>query len=131
MEKAIEWFLRSVEDGGPKACFKMAKWYFDGIGVQQDYDQAASCLSKGFNYIQEEDEECFELALNLLDKTETWQARILAIIGACYENGIGVESNEEKATEYYEKSNRLFYKSRIYFSDNNEDIESDDNNTPF
>ena len=130
MEKAIEWFLRAVDDGSPKACFKMAKWYFDGIGVQQDYDKAASCLSKGSNYMQDEDEECFELALNLLDKTETWQARILQIIGVCYENGIGVEANEEKASEYYEKANQLFFKSRIYFSDNSEDINSDDSNVP-
>lgn len=114
MEKAIEWFLRAVDDGSPKACFKMAKWYFDGIGVQQDYDKAASCLSKGSKYMDTEDEECFELALSLLDKTEAWQARILQIIGACYESGIGVEANEEKASEYYEKANRLFLQKRIY-----------------
>ena len=61
------------------------------------------------------DKESFELALNLLDKTEKYQAMLLEIIGDCYETGLGVERNDEKAAEYYEKANLLYKETRFYF----------------
>ena len=42
------------------------------------------------------DEESFNLALNLLDKTTCYETAIMEIIGDCYIMGLGVEKMRPK-----------------------------------
>ena len=107
MEKAIEWFLRAAQDGSSEACFKMAQLHFDGKGVTQNYEEAARYLYNGYYDRRYGNEESFYLALCLSGKTTTYETTIFEIIGDCYTMGLGVEKNDAKAAEYYEKANLL------------------------
>jgi TPR repeat protein len=112
MEKAIEWYLCAAEDGSDEACFKMAQLHFDGIDIAQDYEESARYLYNGYYDRRSGNKESLSLALNLIGKT-TYETALLEIIGDCYTMGLGVERNDEKAVEYYEKANLLSSEAKI------------------
>lgn len=107
MDKALEWFCRSVEDGSYEACFKMAEIYLEGWHVRRDYDEAARYLYQGYLNFGHNAPTMFKLASELDGKTSTQQDLIWEILAHCYERGVGVLIDATKAAYYYSKcSNR-------------------------
>lgn len=98
MEKAIEWFLKSVYDGGSDASYKMAELHMDGNYVEQDYDKAAHYLYNGY-YEFGCNDSAFELACKLEGKT-SMEYVVREVLADCYARGIGVENDFNKATIY-------------------------------
>ena len=109
MEKAIEWFLKSVDDGGSDACYKMAELHMTGSYVEQDYDKAVNYLYNGY-YEFGRNDAAFELACKLEGKTSTGQDVVYEILADCYTWGIGVENDSNKADIYYTKLGQLPHK---------------------
>lgn len=105
MEKAIEWFLKSIDDGGSDACYKMAELHMDGNYVEQDYDKAAHYLYNGY-YEFGRNDSAFELACKLEEKT-SMEYVVWEVLADCYTWGIGVENDFNKADIYYAKLGRL------------------------
>ena len=105
MEKAIEWFLKSVEDGGSDACYKMAELHIDGNYVEHDYDKAARYLYSGYYEFGRTD-TAFKLASKLEGKTSI-ECVVWEVLADCYTWGIGVENDFNKADIYYAKLGRL------------------------
>lgn len=130
MEKAIEWYLRAVEDGSDEACFKMAQLHFEGRGVAKDYEESARYLYNGYYDRRSGNEESLGLSLSLIGKT-TYEASLLEIIGDCYAMGLGVERNDAKAAEYYEKANRLDSEAKRNKLNHYLDIQKNYDNWPF
>ena len=131
MEKAIEWYLRAADDGSYEACFKMARLHFDGIGVAQDYDESARYLYDGYGDRRSGDSESFNLALNLIGKTTSYEAAILEIIGDCYTMGLGIEKNDAMAVEYYKQANLLNSEAKIAMRMHYTDTQNDYGEWPF
>ena len=112
MEKAIEWFQRSVKDGGHEASFKMAKLHLEGLYIERDYDEAACYLYHGYLNYGHNDPNMFKLACELDGKTSTWQDAICEVLAHCYERGVGVFQDDMRAEEYrsryLEKRSKMF-----------------------
>jgi TPR repeat protein len=106
MEKAMEWFLKSVQDGGSDACYKMAELHLEGRYVAQDYDKAVHYLYNGY-YEFGRNADAFMLASKLEEKTSTGQGVVWEILADCYTYGIGVEKDDTKAAIYCAKCDRL------------------------
>ena len=103
MEKAMEWFQRSVKDGGHEACFKMAKLYLEGLHIELDYDESARYLYHGYLNFGHNNPNMFKLACELDGKTSTKQDIIWEILAHCYERGVGVLQDDMRAGEYHSK----------------------------
>lgn len=110
MGKALEWFQRSVKDGGHEACFKMAELYLEGRYVEHDYDEAARYLYRGYMNFGHDDPCMFKLASELDGKTSTQQNIIWEILAHCHERGVGVLMDAAKATYYYSKCSNEYSK---------------------
>lgn len=108
MEKAVEWFKRSVEDGGCEACFKMAELYLEGRHVELDYDESARYLYHGFLNFGDNKPTIFKLASALDGKTSTQQECIWKILAHCYERGVGVPRDDMKADYYRSKYSHVY-----------------------
>lgn len=96
--------IKELEDlarnGDVGAIYELGQRYFDGIGVNQDFQKA-----KGY----------FEVAAERGSKGSNYY------LGKIYYNGMGVQTNYLKAKEYFEKSaaeNNAFseyYLGKLYF----------------
>lgn len=108
MEKAIEWFQRSVKDGGHEACFKMTELHLEGRHVECDYEAAARYLYQGYLNFGHNSPIIFKLASELDGKTSTRQDCIWEILAHCYERGVGVPRDDMKADYYCSKYSRAY-----------------------
>ena len=109
-EKAAEWYLKAGEDGSEEANLKMAQWYFDGRGVEQNDEMAANyLLSVAHTMLDVEDlsGELFPLCLKMAAKDVSLKSGVFRLLGTLYEKGLGTEPSYEKAKEYYARAGEL------------------------
>ncbi|MCQ2583408.1 MAG: sel1 repeat family protein [Treponema sp.] len=93
-------FEKSAKKGEPKAFEGLAKCYYYGLGIQQDFIKAREYLIKTLEYgIPNNPYEDFGSANYLL--------------GQCYENGLGYEKNIDKARYYYKESAKYHYENAL------------------
>jgi uncharacterized protein len=43
-KKAVEWYIKSAEQGNPSAQNNLGFMYYNGYGVEKDYKKAVECL---------------------------------------------------------------------------------------
>ena len=83
LKLAISWFTKAAEAGELNACFKLALYYYNGIGFKKDYQEAVKWSEKSFNI-----------------KDNNGNNYLVA--GHCYYlGGNGVEKDQQKALQYY------------------------------
>lgn len=86
-KKAVEWFRKSAEKGNSVARYKLFLAYFEGKGVSKDSVKA------------------FEWAKKATESQWPWPAiEGLVFMGWCYDHGVGIDKNKEKAKECYQRA---------------------------
>ena len=88
--KAFEWYRKAAELGIPTAAFSLADFYERGACVERDEARANELRRKGFDLASR--------------RAKIGDARGARVVGECYENGVGVEADEERAFEWYSKA---------------------------
>ena len=109
-EKAIEWYLKAVDDGSESAELNMAHRYFDGRGVERSEEMAAKLLMRMAQKQYEIDdlsEELFSLCSKLVEKNVSYKSGLLRLMGELYDKGLGTKPCHEKAQEYFSRANEL------------------------
>ena len=96
-EKAIEWFTKSMEtdDPEPYGIFRLGNLYYQGQGVEADYEKAFELFNRAVELWKEK---------NSLD---VFYPMTVEKIGDMYRSGQGVEKDAEKAAEYYQWAKEL------------------------
>lgn len=85
--EARKWYERSVnEQDDPKAYLRLGKFYYAGLGVEQDFDNALFYLTQ----LEDEDEP-----------------GALYLMGKMYEMGQGVKQDLDTALSYYQRATAL------------------------
>lgn len=80
LEKAVEWYTKSAEQGNAWSQNRLGDCYFRGNGVELDYTKAAQWYLKSANQ-------------------GDFSAQYM--LGLCYSNGYGVDKNEIEAFKWY------------------------------
>lgn len=80
---AIHHFTKAAEFGNPIAMCELAEYYINGIGVEQNTDEAFRLLNTA---------------------AELGHGQAFMVMAECYENGIGVPCNLEYALHYYQQA---------------------------
>jgi len=114
--KAYEWYMRAAHAGNNKGWFNMARMFFHGEGVKQDYqaayqyfmdlyekDYTAVCLYLGlyaeYGFLEEPD---YEAALKYYEQgIEAGDEYCPVNLGRMYSLGIGVPVDLKKGLELY------------------------------
>lgn len=114
-DEAFKWACKATEFGSAQAMRNLAMIYANGLGTPRDTEKAVEwgnkAAAKGLDctdvliniYLNSSDfnqqKKGFEFmyALQNEPNPEIWR-----ILGACYENGIGTEKNEDLAVQWYE-----------------------------
>ena len=108
MEKTVQWYKRSAELGEADACLKLAEFYLEGRGVEQDYLESLHYTLEAYHCNMSFDgTKIFYLCQNLQGKVEGFEGTVLSLLADCYKVGWGVEKNENKAKEYHDKAHAL------------------------
>ena len=89
-KRAVMWLRKSADAGIPWACVKMGDCYRDGIGVGQDFVQAASWYRRAREQNPENENGAFQWA--------EW------CLGNLYRNGQGVERDLDEALNWFRKA---------------------------
>ena len=119
--KALEYYKKAAEKGHVRACFNLGLIYERGIGpegsnrdrkaAEELYQKAAEkghpfalcrlayCYLCGGETVEKDEKEAVRLYKQAAEKGSR-EAKFR--LGLCYEKGLGVEKDEEKATEYYQ-----------------------------
>lgn len=108
VEEAVKWYKRSADLGEAGANLKLAEFYLEGRGVEQDYLESLHYTRE--TYFCNMSFDCakvFHLCQKLLGKVEGFEGEVCSMLADCYEMGWGVEKDEGKAKEYYEKAQAL------------------------
>ena len=126
-EEAIKWFKLSAENGYWKSLSQLGKFHHYGCLLNQDRKESLNLIHKATQngsisvqylrsvyYIQDEDEPSNQMKgfeyLKEMDLNAEYQYMdVMCSIGMCYENGLGVESDQNKACYWYSKSSGLGY----------------------
>ncbi len=85
---AVYWFKKSAQQGNTNAIRHLFFCYFNGTGVERNYDKAFSLIDYYY---------------------DTSDSAILYLLGHCYENGIGTGKDYQIAYNYYLKSIHSWY----------------------
>lgn len=123
LEKAIEWARKSAELDEEFGYFTLGKCYLNGVGVPLDRKQALDWLIKAWNKKGHSEAECAEEIGMIylqgaedipsdLQKAIQWFTRgseagstdSCLFLGTCYQHGMGVEPDGEKAISYYTRA---------------------------
>lgn len=115
-----EWFAYFAEQGDPMFQKELAYCYWDGTGVEQNYEKARDWIKKAAE--QGDPESCYKYGLLLsldgtglptdLKEARKWIEKAaeleypdaLSLIGFYYESGAGGEQNIESAIKWYKKA---------------------------
>ena len=89
-EKAIYWYQREAEMGYRDAFCKLGEMYFEGKGVNKDYQKARALFEKAIL-----DDEHYGDGYS-----GSLRYRANAYLGVIYRDGLGVESNQIKAKTF-------------------------------
>jgi len=82
-KEAFEAALAAAEAGDADAAFKVGGYYYQGMGVEQNYEEALEWFRKS---------------------SELGSSRATYNVGVFYEQGVGVEQNYEEALVWYRKA---------------------------
>ena len=93
LQMGAEVFLKGAELGEATSLYESGCMYMDGVVVEQDYDKAFECFSKGLDVVKENPKHPAKLFLNYK-------------IGQCYHHGYGVEKDLDQAKKYLEVASR-------------------------
>lgn len=109
-KELVEWLNKRIAMGGKKYLLVLAKCYFNGHGVEKDYDKAIKLTVEADNASVESSrdflaslpwaiskEECKKLVEPLKNAAENGCLNAQAVLGNMYATGRGVEKNYEKA----------------------------------
>ena len=108
MDEAVRWYKRSAEFGEADACLKLAEFYLEGRGVEQNYLESLHYVMETYHCNMSFDRiKIFYLCQSLQGKVEGFEGTILSMLADCYEMGWGVEKDESKAKEYHDKAHKL------------------------
>lgn len=116
-ERALHYSVRAAEKGHPVAQTNMGQIYLRGLGVEKDREKAMGYLEKAMDqgfmksfryagiYYAESGQfstaaAFYEMGAQRGDITSQF------LLGQCYEDGVGVEQNIEKAIHWYRISAR-------------------------
>ena len=123
---AMEWFQKAVQTGNATSYIHIGNCYFYGWGVKQDYAEAISNYKKAIadsyypsysGYLRMG--ECYLLgrgvaqdynqAVQMFEKGQKGNSLANFYLALCYEMGLGVEQNMQKAQEHMRKAEELGY----------------------
>ena len=129
VEQAVELYRKAADQGLASAQTQLGICYFEGVGVEKDYDEAvrlfnlaakqndadAYCmLSRYYNFEQDHD-KIFENAKKAADLHSTMGEFGLA---ECYQLGIGVKKDDSQADHWYEKvAEKGLMAAQVVFAD--------------
>jgi len=129
-KKAAYWYEKAAEQGSGHAQFKIAFFYYDGIGVEQDFKKSIYWYEKftdvlgrhpwgrnekaceyiiGLSYydgigVQQDYKEAarrFITAASSASHVTAWETDAAYRLASMYENGKGVEKDYHQAIEWY------------------------------
>lgn len=113
----IQKLLKRGEEGDFSANIELGRRYFDGKGVNVDYDKAehyfllaeesgVHCENDlGCIYLSKDNTDDFEKAVEYFKRSiEIGNEMAWFYLGYCYENGYGVKADQNRAIEYYKKA---------------------------
>ncbi|MBQ9313154.1 MAG: DUF4433 domain-containing protein [Bacteroidales bacterium] len=92
-EQSVYWLSIAAGKGNPIAQYRLARNYYNGLGVEKDYEKA------------------FNLFKKASDKNHV---KALYYLGKCYEDGKGIEQDYTKAVFYYQKASDKDYAKAHY-----------------
>ncbi|MCL2861333.1 MAG: hypothetical protein FWE22_02875 [Firmicutes bacterium] len=92
IQSAIKWYKKSSKQGCSIASLNLSRCHKRGIGVPQDDKKALNILKKA---IEQHEKEKYRNEVIIYTRT------------LFYDDGIGFESNEEKANEHYVEAAKL------------------------
>ena len=89
--EAYNWFCKGAEDevGSPAATYMKGECLFYGVGVEENKAEAAACFEKALSYEYTDNERIIPSMLAMAN---------------CYENGLGIAKNGEKALGLYKQA---------------------------
>ena len=120
-EKSIEFAQKAIDNNNPMGYITLSACYSDGLGVDADINKAIEyankCIEEGVTYgyallgniytgtyegIERDEAKMFENYKAYCDSaTEDINYSYFEGLAACYQQGMGVEKDREKAIEYY------------------------------
>jgi len=135
--RATDYYLRSAANGNLIAVQNLGYCYYYGRSIPVDFDKAYHCFVKcaltgdlislykigdmyryGY-YVEKDPQEAYRI-YEQCDRSVTEEnadfcaANIASRMGDCLFEGIGCERDLEKALEYYQKSELLYYRRMEY-----------------
>lgn len=114
-KEAVKWFHKAAEQGNAYAQFRLGNCYGLAFGVRYSEDESYKWYRKAADQGLAEGQCAVALHFRFSNKNETEATKwfLLAAeqghefsmneIAYCYRNGIGVEKNELKAKEWYQR----------------------------
>jgi uncharacterized protein len=111
--EAARWFRKAAEQGHGHACFNLGRAYQFALGVKQSNEEAAKWYGKAAELHVPEGELGLGVLIISVDRNYReglkWIRKAArqglptaeAILGASYENGVGVKENDRSAVKWY------------------------------
>lgn len=100
-EEAAQWWARSAKQGNVKAIGNLGLCYQTGNGVGKDSITAVKLYARS---VKQGNRALFKQNEKLADTGNMFASMFVA---HCYQNGIGITKNLNKAIEFYEKAAQL------------------------
>ncbi len=114
---AQEWIIQEAGKGNKTAQYTLCEMYIRGVGVEQDVDKGAECYIKAAKQGSEDNVDIFDELLSkialvggefvqqwAIAEAEKGHKTAQYILGRMYEQGEGVEKDEDKAAGWYIKA---------------------------
>jgi TPR repeat protein len=112
------WFSRAGENGNEWGWYNLGNAYYNGVGIEQDYEKAKEFYQKAYDLNGEvKGNAALQISEIYLHQKEYEQANAWLRkagengnewgwynLGNAYHNGLGVEQDYEKAKEFYQKA---------------------------
>lgn len=115
-KRAFELYKLASDKGNPRAQYEFSKYYFQGLGVPQSYEEELKLLIKAAEgghkiaeyQIAEHYEMGFGTELNIKEAIK-WYIKIGADykLGCFYRDGVGVDRNYDKAVKYFTEASKM------------------------
>lgn len=111
-KKAFECFELAERNGEENATIWLGRCYYEGLGVEQNYDTAFKYFKKTNTpywtgrcyYYGEGTRQDYNKAFELFQQADRENIEsAYYFLGVCYDNGYGVSENEQMAFKYYKK----------------------------
>lgn len=116
LEESVTWLARAVDKENPDAMYVLGRCYAEGEGVEKNLEMATELYRKAAEHDNPHGMLMVaQRALESGDKSEAfkWFGRLqkdfdnaegMYGLGWCYQNGIGVDTDEVQAVDWYKKA---------------------------